>query len=153
MPQTTPRPAKKRTCNAVPYQLREWSRRAELVKKVLRMRRAGHSLNDAAKMIGEPIANLSRYVRAFRSLGVAGLMPEISTGRRTVSARLELTEADAREIAALSYRIVRREDIPAGCRAYAARPDCRPELRTALSGRIPGSVRAAIRTHLPASGK
>jgi hypothetical protein len=144
-----PKPARKRAKrNAVPYQLREWSRRAEIVKKVLRMLRAGRSLNDASKQLGEPLANLSRYLCGFRKLGMAGLVPSLSTGRKPNAA---LTDAEAAEIAALSFRVVRREDIAAGCRAYAARPDCRPALQTVLAGRIPNSVRAAVRTHFPAT--
>jgi hypothetical protein len=45
--------------------------------------------------------------------------------------------------------VIRREDIAAGCRAYAAHPDCRPELRAVLLGRIPRSVRDAVRGRIP----
>ena len=149
MSQQTPSPAKKRARpNPVPYQLRELSRRAEIVKRVLRALHAGRSLNDAATQLGEPLANLSRYVCAFRRLGVAGLVPGLSTGRPV---KLALSEDEARDIAALSVHTVRRADIIAGCTAYAARPDCRPALRAALTGRIPASMRAAIRSHFDAT--
>lgn len=139
----------KRHRNAAPYKLREWSRRALLVIQVLEMRQAGQSLNDAARATGEPIANLSRYVRAFRAMGVDGLMPDVGTGRTSAAANIRLTQEEARHIAALSLRVIRRLDIAAACRAFAAHPDCRPELRATITGRIPKSVRDAIIAALP----
>lgn len=139
--------------NAVPYQLREWSRRAEIVTKVLTMKRRGLSLRAASDKLGEPIANLSRYVRAFRAIGMKGLLPEISKGRRSLADTVAITEAEAREIAALSTKVVHRTDIREGCKAYAQRPDCRPELRAALCGRLAQSVRKTIQSHLSGSGK
>jgi len=143
------KPAPRRSPNPVPYQLREWHRRAEILLKVIPMLKAGHSLNDASKELGEPIANLSRYVRAFRAKGVQGLLPCITKGVESVASKLQLKDSEAAAIAALSYRVVRRRDIAGGCRAYAAHPDCRPALRAVLTGRIPNSVRAAVQAHLP----
>ena len=142
-------PAPKRARSVAPYQLREFGRRAAILEKVLIMIRAGESLNAAARETGEPLANLSRYVRAFRAIGIAGLVPAERPGAKSSAAKLALTEAEATAIAALSYRIVRHEDIVAGCRAYAAHPECRPELQAVLSGRIPNSVRKAIKAHIP----
>jgi hypothetical protein len=140
---------KKRTREAVPYQLREWSRRAGLVSQALEIMKTGASLNAAALQLRTPKTSLWMYVCGFRKLGVAGLMPGISTGRRRSADKLALTDAEAAAIAALAFRVIRREDIVAGCRAYAARPDCRPELRAILTGRLPLSVRAAVRARIP----
>lgn len=142
-------PATKRTRQAVPFQLREWSRRAGLVMRAIEMTKAGASLRAAAIELGEPVTSLWNYVRGFRKLGVAGLMPGISTGRKSSATKSALTDAEATVIAALSFRTIRREDIAAGCRAYAAHPDCREELRAMLTGRLPRSVRDAVRAHLP----
>lgn len=150
MPDQPESPAKTRAPrNPVPYQLREWSRRAGLVTRALEITKAGASLRAAALQLGEPVTSLWCYVCGFRKLGVAGLMPGISTGRKPSADKMALTDAEAAAIAALAFRVIRREDIAAGCRAYAAHPDCRPELRAVLLGRIPRSVRDAVRGRIP----
>jgi hypothetical protein len=66
------------------FQLAEWQRRQELVRHCLEMRvgeRGGATLNAAAQTLGEPVANLCRYMKAFREGGAEALKPSISTGR------------------------------------------------------------------------
>lgn len=141
MPRTQPRKDRPRTRReAAPWQLRESIRRAAIVRKALPLLRAGRSMRAAALRCGEPIGNVWRYVRAFQGGGAAALVPGISTGRRSVADKVKLTKAEAIAIAALSPQ----GNIPAACRAYLESPDCRAELRPALTGRISLSVREAI---------
>lgn len=65
-------------------QLQEAARRQSLVQhcRMLKVGEAGGiSLRRAALELGEPIANLSRYLRDFERGGFTALLPGISTGR------------------------------------------------------------------------
>lgn len=126
-------------------QLREASRRFALIRRADAMMRGGKSLHSAARATGTPLANLSRYMAAFRAGGILAIVPLMSTGRPPVSAKLGLT---ADEIRAITTRVHRRNIAPA-CREYATLPGCRPELAVVLRGHLPSSVRAAIRAALP----
>ncbi len=132
-------------------QLAETARRFRLVARADAMMRGKgrHSMRAAALRLRTPLANLSRFLAAFRGGGVAALVPGIGTGRPSETNRLRMTAAEIAGIAAL----VRRGQIAPACKAFAKRPDCRPELARALVGRIPVSIRSAVRAVARSSAK
>ena len=77
----TPRPPAETLTD---FQLLEWQRRQDLVAACLAAKfgeRGGSSFRELQRATGEPIANLSRYLRAFQTGGPEALKPGVSTGR------------------------------------------------------------------------
>lgn len=108
------------------FQLDEWTRRQDIVRQVLELRAKGISLNAASRTIGEPVANLSRYVRAFEAKGADGLKPDISTGRPT---KFNLT---AGEKAALRLENLKRGSFALAVEWFTKDPACTPGTRALI---------------------
>lgn len=131
------------------WQFIEGKRRLAIVRRAQgMMKKEGTSMNTAAKRLAVPVANLWRYLAAFRTGGAAGLVPEVGTGRPSAADCLSVTRAEIRAIA----RLTRTENgIEGACRKFAKLPDCRRKLARTLKGKIPVSIRRMIKAAMPKS--
>lgn len=117
-------------------------RRIAAVLRCLALIRQGHSLNGAARKMGEPVGNLHSWLSKYSKGGFPNVIPGASTGRRSIVGIYQIATAELVAIAELAET----RGIDAACREYAARPDTRPELARYFQTRprVPAVLRAAI---------
>jgi hypothetical protein len=85
------------------------------------------SLRSACAKHGFPIANISRWRRAYQERGLEGLKPDTAAcGRRE---KFILTK---QETAAIRYAMLVRASLPLAVDDFLKHPDCRPETRALL---------------------
>ncbi len=120
-------------------QLTEAQRRQELVMACQSLRvgePGGYSLRRAALELGEPIANLSRYLGDFRARGFEGLIPSISTGR---TPKFNLTRAES---AALKRLNLQKDSLATAVEWFAKDPACSAQTRVQIMDELDRAARA-----------
>lgn len=130
------------------FQLAEWKRRQDLVRSCLAAgvgEPGGTSLRRIAQATGEPIANLSRYLAAFRALGADGLRPEVGTGR---PAKFDLTRDE--ELALRAHNL-ERGSFALAVEWFARDPRCRPATRAAILETLDNAARDRREARWPQS--
>lgn len=111
------------------FQLVEWQRRQDLVAACLAAKvgeRGGSSLREVSRATGEPIANLSRYLCAYRAGGAEALRPAVSTGRPQ---KFALTRD---EQLCLRGHSLTRGSLALAVEWFAKDPRCLPGTRAAI---------------------
>ncbi len=73
------------------WRIEEANRRQRILQAFWARLEQGVSRMQAAREVGEPFTNIWRYERAYLADGYDGLIPDISTGRKTVLQKLGFT--------------------------------------------------------------
>lgn len=129
------------------HQAAERNRREQIVLQLIDLigtdeKPGKYSQNQAAKILGESPAVLSRWRRAYLARGVAGLVPQQSEN----CGRKPKFKLNADEQNALRHCRLRKDSLQTALEDFAEDPDCRPETRALISGEMD---RAARERRLP----
>src|SRR5688572_30583322 len=115
------------------FQIGERNRREQLVREALRLQGEGHSLRQIQKVLREPLANLSRYLKTYIAAGynADALTPETANRGRKALARLTpeqqvlVQNATIKTAANTKHRVA----TSAALRCFASDDRCSDEVR------------------------
>lgn len=127
------------------YQIREQQRRIELCNAADSLTVRKISLRSAAVLLGEPIANLSRWRTARTAGGDEALIPDVSPGRKI---KFALSDTETKTLRGLALQ---KGSIPVAIEWFAQHADCTPATRELITAELDRAARLRIHPHWPDS--
>lgn len=127
------------------WQIREQRRRIDLVVSANSMKARRISLRSAAAILNEPVANLSRWIKARTNGGDEALIPDVSPGRKQ---KFSLGDDETR---ALRLLALKKGSIPTAIEWFAQDPACLPSTRELILAELDRAARCRILPHWPDS--